>query len=404
MIFLKKNLFKKFAFFEFLISVLGIGIFFGLEEFQLIKINLLNLIYFGGGFLLFSLISFYSLVTRPFRKILREIKSLLTGKKYNRLYTKKIDEVGVITHFFNEVTHSLERVSTDIKEHRRISTELNIAQKIQRDLLPKETPEIPGLEVIAKTRPAVEIGGDSFDFINSPENTIFYIGDVTGHGVPAGLVMVMVDTLIHTFADLAKDAYEIIVKTNKYLKPRIQANMFMTMVMFRWHHPTSKMHYVGAGHEHILVYHTEEKTCEVIRSGGIAIGMVENIEKIVKENEIPLRKNDFLILYSDGIIDAKNPHGEMFTLERLRKIVEKFAPRNPSVEEMFNRISTEVTKFIEDQIQEDDMSLIVIKYPEKTEVKAKEPTRWEIGPPPEAKESLVDYGKEEIKEIGIKEK
>ena len=130
-----------------------------------------------------------------------------------------MDEIGVIAHFFNAITHSLERVSTDIKDHRRISSELNVAQKIQQDLIPQSAPDIPGLDIIAKTRPAAEIGGDSFDFITKNDRTFMYIGDVTGHGVPSGLVMMIVDTLLHTFADMVENSHQLLVQVNKYLKP-----------------------------------------------------------------------------------------------------------------------------------------------------------------------------------------
>lgn len=300
-------------------------------------------------------------VAWPLKKILKEFKALLTGKKYNRIYTGKIDEIGIIAHVFNEITHSLERVSTDIKEHRRMATELNIAQKIQQDLIPQEPPRIPGLDIRAKTKPAAEIGGDAYDFISKNDQSFIYIGDVTGHGVPSGLVMMIVDTLIHTLSDTSKDSRELIAGTNKYLKPRIQTTMFMTMVMLRWEHKTQKMFYTGAGHETILHYKRTENLCESLPSGGIALGMVQDNSALVKEKPLDVNPNDFLVLYSDGIVESKNANGEMVTIERLRKWVEKYAKETTTAEDLFQKISKEVLYFLGEFRQEDDMTLLVIK-------------------------------------------
>lgn len=308
------------------------------------------------------IILFVSLVILvPLNRIITEIKTLLTGGQYKQIYTRKIDEIGILAHFFNKITKSLEKASQELKEKRRMSAELNIAQKIQQDILPKEPPNIPYLSIMAKTKPAVEIGGDAFDFIKSKdENIIFYIGDMTGHGVPAGLGMMMVNTLLNTFSDMYDNAYEIITNTNKYLSPLIQSTRFMTMVMFRWHVPTQQMYYVGAGHEHII--HIKNKTKEIYikKSGGIALGMVPNISHMVKEVKMNFEPNDILILYTDGLTEAKNIHGERFSLERLREIIKKINLEN-SAETIFHEISNKITNFIDNTVQEDDMTLLVVK-------------------------------------------
>ena len=343
-----------------------------------------------------NLIIFTFLVSHPLNKILREFKALLTGKKYNRIYTRKLDEIGVVAHSFNAITSSLERISTDIKEHRRISTELNIAQKIQQDLLPDSAPTIPGLDIIAKTRPAAEIGGDSFDFITKGEQTFIYIGDVTGHGVPSGLVMMIVDTLLHTFSDMVENSQQLLTQVNKYLKPRIQSTMFMTMIMMRWIHQTKELKFTGAGHETIIHYKALDITVSNKKAGGIALGMVPDNEKLIKEETIPFHIGDFIVLYTDGITESRNVEGEMFGEKKLIKIIEKNASNSASAADLFQRISTEVTHFIGDTIQQDDMTLIVIRHGEKPEAKT-EKTQWTK----EEQEALVNYGDKKLKESGL---
>ena len=352
-----------------------------------------------GGIAILTILTFFLLVSHPLNKILREFKALLTGKRYNRIYTKKMDEIGVIAHSFNAITQSLERVSTDIKDHRRISSELNIAQKIQQDLMPQSAPEIPHLDIIAKTRPAAEIGGDSFDFITKNDRTFMYIGDVTGHGVPSGLVMMIVDTLLHTFADMVENSQQLLTQVNKYLKPRIQSTMFMTMVMLQWIHETKEMKFTGAGHETIIHYKAMDNIVDNMKAGGIALGMVPDNEKLIKEQSIHFHEGDFIVLYTDGITESRNSEGEMFGEKKLVKIIEKNAEKSPSAEALFQRISTEVTHFIGDTIQQDDMTLLVIRHGAKPTTEAQN-TQWSE----KEQESLVDYEQEEVKESGLKEK
>lgn len=329
----------------------------GLAEYLLpIKIPVI----FIGVFFLAAVLTIHVFLYRPLSKIFQEMKALLTGRPYKKVFTDRIDEVGVLAHFFNEVTRNIERISVDVAEGRRMSKELAVGSEIQRKILPKEIPVIPGIGIFGNTRPASEVGGDSFDIIPSGQNTLVYVGDVTGHGLPAGLIMVMVNTLIRTLSETHSSGYDIIVNTNRILKQRIEPRRFMTCVLLRWNSQEQKLYYTGAGHEHILMYHKREGVCEVKQTGGIALGMVPDVSKIVKEELIPLEVGDFVVLYTDGIVEAKNMQGEMFGIKRLQTEVEQYA--NVSTpEELFANISKDFGTFVGQQIQEDDITLIVIK-------------------------------------------
>lgn len=303
------------------------------------------------------------IVHRPLSAIFSQMKALLTGHPYKKIFTTRIDEIGVLAHFFNEVTKHIERISVDIAEGRRMSKELSVGSDIQHKILPKEIPQIPGIAIFGNTRPASEVGGDSFDIIPSGMNTFMYTGDVTGHGLPAGLIMVMVNTLIRTLSETFSSGYDIIVNTNRILKQRIEPRRFMTCVLLRWNSQERKLYYTGAGHEHVLIFHKQSGLCEVKQTGGIALGMVPDISKIVKEEAISVEKGDFVVLYSDGIVEAKNIAGEMFGLKRLQGAVEQYA-RVATPEELFTNISKDFALFVGDQIQEDDITLITVKLVE----------------------------------------
>ena len=345
-----------------MVAIISAGIIMHRISFEKISSN----IFLGTLFILvfFLLIIFILDIILPINRVTRQVRNLLTGKNYQRIKPKTIDEIGIFTHFFNEITRDLEKISYDLKERRRMSSELDIAAQIQRDVFPKEVPEIVGLDIVAQSRSAAEVGGDIFDFLSSPNGNQFFIytGDVTGHGVPAGLVMMMVDTLVHAMVSQGmQNGKDIMVRTNDLLTPRISTRLFMTTVMLRWDKQQQKMHYTGAGHEHILVYHAKNEKVEAIRSGGIALGMIPDISNIVQEKEIPLEVGDCIVLYTDGITEAKDQTGKMYDLSRLIKSLEHHGYR-PSAESIFDNLTKDFANFVGEYIQIDDITMIVIKY------------------------------------------
>lgn len=363
----RQSLVHKTSFLTFLLLFAGVGFYFavsrvGAQSFTVTAGQLLLILYVFFGILL---IFFITHVLQPLQKVTRQMKAVLAGKSYQKIEFKdKIDELSLLAKFFNEVITSLENVSGQITDRKRLKEELSFASKVQTGLMPKKAPHIPGLDVVVKTRSAAEIGGDNFDIIQPPNSktTIMYIGDVTGHGVPAGLVMSMVNVLVHAFASVTKNTRDLLVNVNHCLSPKINATMFMTLIMLRWEHETQKLFYTGCGHEHLLIYRTAKKKCEAIKTGGIALGMVPKIDDIVKEREIRLDPSDTVILFSDGITEAKNSSGEMFGLERLRRLVEEYAFHGKA-QAIFEGISKEFSQFVgPGHIQQDDITLLVLKY------------------------------------------
>lgn len=362
--FIRKSIIGKAILFLILLlgAIIGGGIY--LQREGMIELPFDWVVFGAMGVLLLIFFVFVWNVFIPLSRVVRQVTNLLTGKSFKRVTPTTIDEIGVFTHFFNEITQDLEKISYDVKERRRMSSELDIASNIQRDVLPKEAPEAPGLDVVAKTRSAAEVGGDTFDFLTSADdNQVFiYIGDVTGHGVPAGLVMMMVDTIVTSMVYQGiTNGQELVSHTNYLLHPRISSRLFMTAVMLRWDKQSQQMYYTGAGHEHILVYRKNKEEVESIPSGGIALGMIPDVSKLVQEKPIPLEIGDCLVLYTDGITEAKNHTGEMYGLERLQKSFRRNAYK-PSVEAIFDGVTKDFSDFVEEYVQIDDITMIVIKY------------------------------------------
>lgn len=313
------------------------------------------------GIYIISLGLFLKYVSYPLEKVAEQILALLTGKIFQKVSPERNDEIGVISHFFNTVTERITDLSDDIESGKRMSSELELAAKIQNDILPKVSPEnIVGLDIVAASKASSEVGGDCFDFINKDDETLIYIGDVTGHGVPAGLVMMLVSASIRILASEKLGSKEIIAKTNKVLKEKISSNHFMSLVMLNWNNISQKMSFIGAGHEYILHYSATNKVVKRIKSGGIALKMIPDINKLLKSQDIDFKDGDVILLYTDGITEARNHQGQMYEIERLENSLLKNAHRQAA--DMFEHITDEFASFLgKKHHQEDDITMIVIK-------------------------------------------
>lgn len=355
-----KSLISKFVVAYIVFSGLLFGIFYFLGYIDFSKGYFDPFLIFGLALFLFVFAIIFYFIIRPLKAVLYQMQLVLGGKKFKKIYTKRVDEVGILAHFFNQVMEGFTKVASDIKDRRRILDELTVATELQKQLFPAEIPAFDDLNVMVKNRPATELGGDSYDFVESKDKIYFYVGDVTGHGTTAALIMSMVNAMIDTFAGFLDSAREIIVNTNKNLKRHIKTSMCMTLVMLCWDKTAKKMTYVGAGHEHILVYRKATGQIDDIVSGGTALGMMEDVSQTAKEQEIVLNKSDIIVLYSDGITEAKSKTGELYGLERLKKSLTEYGSQysSPGV---CHHISQDLAAFVGDESQIDDMTLMAIE-------------------------------------------
>ncbi len=343
-----------------LMVVLLVGLTLAEKQFAVTHVSVRYVLYGAMGLCVVLMFIFWFRVSRPLKEIIVQMEALITGREYKKFFTDRVDEIGVVAHFFNEVTRNLHKFTGKIQEGDRMATELDVASRIQRDILPKEAPKVPGILISAKTRPAAEVGGDSFDFLTTGETTYLYIGDATGHGVPAGIVMTIVNTLVYVYAEVSASLLELMVSVNRHLKKRIKKTLFMSMVMLKWDHAKRIMSFVGAGHEYILIHHAKTGQCEAIASGGIALGMVEDNSKILKEIVLPFEQGDMIILYTDGIVECRNMAGELYGLDQLKIVVAKYCSQY-SPEVSIQKIASELGTYMNGHQQDDDMTLMIIQ-------------------------------------------
>jgi sigma-B regulation protein RsbU (phosphoserine phosphatase) len=353
------SILRKILFFSLTFALASIAILWALQGF------------FNGGFwyftafvlglILMSTFAFYLLFIRPLGVVLSQVRLLLSGREFKKILTNRTDEVGFLAYFFNEVTKNFEEVSKRLASQEKLESEMQLASSIQREILPQQVPQFPGFEIVAKTRFADDLGGDCYGFVSKGDRHLTYVGDVTGHGLPAALVMMMVSTLLDVYAGVHAQAKDIVAAANRQLKPRIKATMFMTMVLLAWDSAQRKLSFVGAGHEYLFVYRKHTGVVERIPAGGIALGMVPEISALIAEKEISLEVGDSVLIFSDGIVEARNQKEEMFGFDRLAESFGAHAATY-SAEGVVFHISRDFGLFCGDHEQDDDITLICMLY------------------------------------------
>jgi len=240
---------------------------------------------------------------------------------------------------------------------RKMQEELQLASRIQMDLLPKAVPQIPGYEVAGKTLPAQQVGGDYFDFIKIRDNRwAFCLGDVSGKGLPASLLMANLQATLRgqTLSDLAPS--DCIRRSNKLLYYSTSPEKFATVfygILDTQHHT---LKFSNAGHDSPYVLHTDAKASR-LQTGGVPLGMLEEFP--FEEEEVEMKPGDLLVVYSDGVTEAWNTDEVEFGEQRLAEVLHHHHGRTAS--ELIDGVIAAVKSHTAGAPQADDITLVVLK-------------------------------------------
>lgn len=308
-------------------------------------------------------------VTAPLSNLARYVNTISHGDKRAKIKVVSENEIGQLAQNFNQMIDDLEQYEDELVDQERIETELRLAADIQNDLIPKNIPSAPSLEVAASVRPAAEIGGDCYDFFKlKNDNLLFYIGDVTGHGVPAGLVVSIANALFYNFTLSTESTVELLSSTNKILQPKTKPNMFLTALAASWNEQDKTLKYASAGHEPPLFYSAKEDKVKELESGGMALGMIPDISKILKEYEQKMEKGDVAVLFTDGIPEAwgpgkskKSDEHDFYGMKRFSESLAKHAKADKSAKEIMEEILGDLQKFMADIPAQDDITIVILK-------------------------------------------
>jgi len=245
----------------------------------------------------------------------------------------------------------------------KMQGEMELARNIQTCLLPTSLENIhPDFEISAAMVTADEVGGDFYEITpDRSGNLWFAVGDVSGHGVTPGLIMMMAQTIHATVtANLDCEARDVVVKINEILyanvHERLKESHFMTFNALRYL-GLGKFEHAGA-HLRIVVFRRESDDCELIPTKGVYLNFKKDISKATKNSYFELGEGDIMILYTDGLTEAENPDGEMLDIDGFVEIVEKHARQEP--EAMKESIMADVLRWCDDR-RDDDMTLVIVK-------------------------------------------
>ena len=243
----------------------------------------------------------------------------------------------------------------------KVEEELAIAQRVQTALLPRRL-VVPGMEISAKMIPASEVGGDYYDILPCEDGCWIAIGDVSGHGLSAGLVMLMTQSSVLTsvLARPTARPSEVLALVNLALVHNIRGRLgtkdHVTMTLLRYK-ADGRVVFAGA-HEEMILLRQRTGEPEIIATPGTWLGARKEVGQFFVDSELRLEDGDLLVLYTDGVTEAMNANGKMFDLERL--VATARAVQHKPTLLVRDNILSAVRKFSVEQ--KDDMTLIVLRY------------------------------------------
>jgi predicted ester cyclase len=243
----------------------------------------------------------------------------------------------------------------EISERERVQQELRVARRIQQASLPKEVPALEGWQISSYYWPAREVGGDFYDFHLLSEGKLgLAVGDATGKGVPAALVMSTTCGMLRLAAQSYSSAGEMLQRVNEALFPYIPPNMFVTCFYCILDPESGSLTYANAGHD--LPYLHRNGDAEELRARGMPLGLMLGMS--YEEGEASLREGNCVLFYSDGLVEAHDSIGEMFGFPRLRAFVAEHGEERSLgdflLEELYSFTGAEWE-------QEDDITLLTLR-------------------------------------------
>ena len=253
-------------------------------------------------------------------------------------------------------------IYSEANEKKRLDHDLEIARDIQRILLPAEAPGIHGFEISGVNVPARQVSGDYFDYIKVDEERLgVAIADVSGKGVPASLIMAICRSVLRSQAALNPSPSDVLRKVNRQLYPDIKEDMFISMAYLILDHVRASVTLSRAGHDAPMLYKRSTQTVTPLKPPGMVLGIDSGsvFDRITGDFDVPLERDDCLVLYTDGVTEALDSEGLEFGMDRMIQSVRASAVHGASA--IVTRVIEDVRNFAGAQPQHDDITMIAIR-------------------------------------------
>jgi len=295
-------------------------------------------------------------------KVLSEGVNIIgTGNLDYKIFVKSRDEIGVLASQFNSMTDQLKEAQSKEIENRIMQEQLDVAKEIQEGLNPMAYYQNRGIQIKGYTRAAKGVGGDYFDYIEIGEDRVgALISDVSGKGIPASLVMVMIRTVF--VSSLRQDprkiqCSKIVSAINASLSADFAIDKFATLFFMIYDKERETISFSNAGHGPLFCYRADRNICTVTKLEGVPIGIMEDSE--YTQAEVPFGIGDIIVLNTDGVTEMRNDQKEEYGRSRVQKFLLK--NHDLSADEIVTKLVEDVDTFQGNAPQHDDMTLLVMK-------------------------------------------
>jgi serine phosphatase RsbU (regulator of sigma subunit) len=284
-------------------------------------------------------------------------------EEINQLNTDLLEKSQQLEKTVLELQAAMKKVAKYSKHLEQIIAALNVAQEVQQSLLPRHPPKEKRFDIAGSSLYCDETGGDYYDYIELPclgsDTYAIVVGDVSGHGISSALLMAGVRAYLRGRITQAGSVAEMISDVNRLVSAdTIETNQFMTLFFLVVEAQTGRITWVRAGHDPALLYSPDEDHFEKLEGQGLPLGVEESWQ--YGDYTQTLRPGQILVLTTDGVLEAHNEKGEMFGRDRLKEIIRRYA--GLGAEGIRLAVIDAVTAFRKEAHQEDDITLVVLKY------------------------------------------
>ncbi len=330
-------------------------------------LTIFSLVLVGGYLGIFVLVY---LTMSPFKELSNWVRALGRDEVHDEMDFDASDEIGEIAQAFNDITEKFRKSQVNLAEQERLQKEMQVAQEIQQTLLPAAFPEIEGYEIASYYEAAKEVGGDYFDFVEVDKDTLgIVVADVSGKGVPGSLVMTMIRTALRTEARGNKNAADVLSRVNDFVMNDMKRGMFVTIFYVILDSHTRTISYASAGHNPMILYRSKTEKSYYLNPRGFPIGInlpdPSLFRSSIVSDTLQLREGDVLLIYTDGVTEAMNPHRDKFSDERFLSVIRQNG--HQKVDPLVDKIREAITAFTEGYAQNDDITLVAIREKLKAE-------------------------------------
>jgi len=301
-------------------------------------------------------------LTRPITELAAASNRVAGGDLNAKVNVKRKDELGQLGDAFNKMVPAL-------RDRMKIRQSLAVAMQVQQSLLPQHAPKMKGLDIAGHSEYCDETGGDYYDFIQldqlGPDHLAIAVGDVTGHGIAAALLMATGRALIRSYANTTNSLGQVFTAVNQQLCDSAFTGRFMTVMYLIVENPGAtdapiRLRYLSAGHDPVVVYRPADDSFFELAGQDIPLG-IESDWQYNEQTSDALQGGDVLVVGTDGIWECFNPDNQQFGKDRMRQVIRNAAQAHDTAKDIAQAVSDACKQWRGPREQDDDITLVVVK-------------------------------------------